>query len=163
MITEITPNTDSIATNNASNKSSKSKKIKQKGKKVMQSSNGVKTETTTTTNVKGNGNVKKENDKSEFDKSGDAIRKMEAQMGSKAPARNKGDTPEEEAEKLKKEGNDHYVKGRYTLAIESYTKAIKLTPSNPKLFANRALVRLRCNEFSIHLFCFVLLFDSKTL
>lgn len=46
-----------------------------------------------------------------------------------------------EAERLKGCGNDHLSAGRAGLAIECYTKAIALDPSNTVFYSNRYHIR----------------------
>src|SRR6476620_4872194 len=45
------------------------------------------------------------------------------------------------------EGNDYFAAGEYDLAISSYSTAIIKSPSNPKLFTNRALCFIRLEDF----------------
>lgn len=47
---------------------------------------------------------------------------------------------QKEAERLKAAGNDHLTAGRCPLAIECYSKAIKLDARNPVYFSNRYII-----------------------
>ena len=51
-----------------------------------------------------------------------------------------------EAEKYKQAGNIHLRKKRYHLAIESYTCAMNLDPTNPIHHSNRAAAHLYLGE-----------------
>lgn len=54
------------------------------------------------------------------------------------PLREPTDEEKAAADELKKEGNGHMDSSRFEDAIVSYTKAIKLDPTNPKYYCNRA-------------------------
>lgn len=54
------------------------------------------------------------------------------------PIREPTDEEKAAADELKNEGNGHMDSSRFEDAIVSYTKAIKLDPSNPKYYCNRA-------------------------
>ena len=48
---------------------------------------------------------------------------------------------------FKQEGNEFFAQGEYALAINSYSTAIIKTPTNSKLFTNRALCYLRLENY----------------
>lgn len=54
------------------------------------------------------------------------------------PVREPTDEEKAAADELKNEGNGHMDSSRFEDAIASYTKAIKLDPTNPKYYCNRA-------------------------
>lgn len=54
------------------------------------------------------------------------------------PVREPTDEEKAAADGLKNEGNGHMDSSRFEDAIASYTKAIKLDPTNPKYYCNRA-------------------------
>ena len=56
---------------------------------------------------------------------------------------------EERAQQFKSEGNDHFKSKNYKSAIKSYTKAITATPDNAVLYSNRAMARLKINEYKL--------------
>jgi tetratricopeptide (TPR) repeat protein len=49
---------------------------------------------------------------------------------------------------LKEEGNFHVKEGRYSDAIESYTKAILIEHTQPVLYSNRAIAELKLKKFA---------------
>ncbi|KDR85536.1 hypothetical protein GALMADRAFT_368445 [Galerina marginata CBS 339.88] len=51
------------------------------------------------------------------------------------------------AERLKVEGNEFHQKGQYKAAYRKYTQAIKEDPKNAVYFANRAAASLALKEF----------------
>ena len=51
------------------------------------------------------------------------------------------------AENFKQEGNELYKAGKYSLAIQSYTKAITIEPDNPTFLGNRAAAYMLIGEF----------------
>ncbi|XP_047034454.1 small glutamine-rich tetratricopeptide repeat-containing protein beta [Helicoverpa armigera] len=51
-----------------------------------------------------------------------------------------------EAEKLKNEGNEFMKSDRHREALEKYTRAIELDPSNPVYFCNRAAAHFKLGE-----------------
>jgi len=53
-----------------------------------------------------------------------------------------------EVEKYKEAGNTHLHKKRYHLAIESYTCAMNLDPTNPIHHSNRAAAHLYLGEYA---------------
>jgi tetratricopeptide (TPR) repeat protein len=49
-------------------------------------------------------------------------------------------------QQLKDEGNEHYKKQRWTEAMNSYTKAIRVNPKVATLYSNRALCEIRLSK-----------------
>lgn len=54
-------------------------------------------------------------------------------------------------EALKDQGNKCFMQGRFTDAVQNYTKAINLDDTNHIYFANRANAYLRLQEFQLAL------------
>ena len=52
------------------------------------------------------------------------------------------------ASKYKAEGNANFKAKKYSLAIENYTSAISATPDNAVLYNNRAIAKLKSNDFA---------------
>ena len=50
---------------------------------------------------------------------------------------------------LKEEGNQHYSNKRWTEAMNSYTKAIRINPKVATLYSNRALCELQLSKFQL--------------
>jgi tetratricopeptide (TPR) repeat protein len=50
---------------------------------------------------------------------------------------------------LKEEGNEHYKSQRWTEAMGSYTKAIRINPNIATLYSNRALCEIRLSKFQL--------------
>ena len=50
---------------------------------------------------------------------------------------------------LKEEGNERYKKQRWTEAMGSYTKAIRVNPNIATLYSNRALCEIRLSKFQL--------------
>lgn len=50
------------------------------------------------------------------------------------------DADKKEAERLKNAGNDHLTAGRAGLAVECYSKAIALDPTNVVFYSNRYII-----------------------
>ncbi|WPT11811.1 Serine/threonine-protein phosphatase 5 [Picochlorum sp. SENEW3] len=53
----------------------------------------------------------------------------------------------EEAESIKNEANAYFKEKHYNEAVEGYTKAIGLDPSNPVYWSNRAFAHIRIEEY----------------
>lgn len=51
------------------------------------------------------------------------------------------------AEAHKAEGNEYYKAGKYALAIQAYSKAVQMEPSNPTFLGNRAAAYMLIGEF----------------
>eukprot|EP00485_Elphidium_margaritaceum_P013240 CAMPEP_0202686816 /NCGR_PEP_ID=MMETSP1385-20130828/2578_1 /ASSEMBLY_ACC=CAM_ASM_000861 /TAXON_ID=933848 /ORGANISM="Elphidium margaritaceum" /LENGTH=419 /DNA_ID=CAMNT_0049341475 /DNA_START=35 /DNA_END=1294 /DNA_ORIENTATION=+ len=54
---------------------------------------------------------------------------------------------QELAAKYQSEGNEQFKAGKYASAIASYTKGIECLPSNAVLFSNRAMAKLKVNDY----------------
>ena len=50
---------------------------------------------------------------------------------------------------LKEEGNQHYSNKRWTEAMNSYTKAIRINPNVAALYSNRALCEIQLSKFQL--------------
>ena len=53
----------------------------------------------------------------------------------------------EKAEKLKAEANELFKNERFSAAVDLYTQAISLNPSNAVYFANRSIANHRLENF----------------
>ncbi|KAL6967956.1 RING-type E3 ubiquitin transferase [Sarracenia purpurea var. burkii] len=56
-------------------------------------------------------------------------------------------TAAEQAEKLRRDGNNYFKKDRFGAAIDAYTEAITLCPNVPVYFMNRALCHRKRNDW----------------
>ncbi|XP_062289742.1 E3 ubiquitin-protein ligase TTC3-like isoform X1 [Scomber scombrus] len=53
----------------------------------------------------------------------------------------------ERSEEMKRKGNESFSKNQYEEALKFYSKAIKYYPENHKLYGNRALCYIKCNNY----------------
>ena len=61
----------------------------------------------------------------------------------------------EKAEKLKAEANELFKNERFSAAVDLYTQAISLNPSNAVYFANRSIANHRLENFGNLLLLFL--------
>jgi TPR repeat protein len=52
-------------------------------------------------------------------------------------------------QQLKEEGNEHYKNNRWTEAMNSYTKAIRINPNVAMLYSNRSLCEIQLSKFQL--------------
>lgn len=49
---------------------------------------------------------------------------------------------------LEKKANEAFIDDHFELAVDLYTQAIALDPTNPDLFADRAQANIKLNKFT---------------
>lgn len=68
-------------------------------------------------------------------------------MSAKKQKKKTSENPSSQAEKLKQQGNTAFTNEDFLRAIDLYSQAIELNPTNPIYYSNRAAAFYSLNEF----------------